>query len=88
MKITFNTGRQYTALGQVITAELLDDRVLFKDHSRLICGEIREAFPLHMTRDPAPIARWVMQRYDNNLYRMSTEAINLEQSDTIHNVRI
>ncbi|MBD9544281.1 hypothetical protein IB276_33080 [Ensifer sp. ENS04] len=84
-KITFNTSRQYTALGQVVTAHVLDDRVLFKDHSRLICGEITST-PL--SEDVDVIAHWVMARYDKNEYRMSTEAINLEQSDTIHKFRI
>lgn len=86
MKITFNTGRLYTTLGQVITAELHEDRILFKDHSRLICGEIKiDGEP------PAPnvkdTACWVMLFYDAGKYRMSTEAINLDQSDTIHNIK-
>lgn len=82
-RVTFNTGRLYTALGQVVTAEVRDDQVLFKDHSRGICGEIAGT--------PSPIEsvpHWVMARYDKNEYRMSVEAINLEQSDTILNVRI
>lgn len=38
--ITFNTGRKYTAAGQVIIATLHDDRVVtFFDHSRSIDGE-------------------------------------------------
>ncbi len=88
VKLTFNTSRLYTALGQVISVEVLEDRTLFKDHSRLICGEIPEQFPLRMTREPLAIANWVMARYDRNEYRMSVEAINLEQSDTIHKYRI
>jgi hypothetical protein len=84
-RITFNTGRKYTTLGQVITAEVREGCVLFKDHSRLICGEI-EGVPPSST--PGPFATWVMGRYDRNEYRMSTDAIGLDQSDTIHNVRI
>jgi hypothetical protein len=81
--MTFNTGRLYTALGQVITFEKHDDHVLFKDHSRLICGRIDDVPPLGVE-----IPKWVMSHYDKNNYRMSTEAIGLDQSDTIHNVRL
>ena len=85
MKITFNTGRLYTALGQVITAEVHEGRTLFKDHSRGICGEIEGVPPSHK---PALFATWVMGHYDRNEYRMSVYALNLDQLDTIHNVRI
>ena len=83
MKITFNTRRLYTALGQVITAKTFDDHTLFKDHSRGICGRIEGTPELG-----ADVPSWVMTRYDLNQYRMSTEAINLEQSDTIINRRL
>lgn len=83
MRITFNTGRLYTTLGQIITAEVREDKTLFKDHSRLICGEIDGTPP-----NQASFASWVMRHYDRNNYRMSTEAIGLDQSDTIHNVRL
>jgi hypothetical protein len=40
--ITFNTGRKYTAEGQVIVATLHDDGVVtFMDHSRGIDGEFK-----------------------------------------------
>jgi hypothetical protein len=83
MKITFNTGRLYTALGQVITAEVRDGKTLFKDHSRLICGEIDGVPPLQ-----GSMPQWVMEHYDQNHYRMNIDAAGLEQSDTIIKVRI
>lgn len=86
-KITFNTGRLYTAEGQVITAELHDDRVLFKDHSRLICGEVVEPYPRPLT-SLDHFVRWVMHRYDSNQYRMSVDAIGLDRAETVEKVRI
>ncbi len=80
-RITFNTKRLYTPLGQVVTAELHADRVLFKDHSRGICGEI---WSNPGTTIPQSVATWAMHWYDRGHYRLSVEAINLEQSDTIH----
>lgn len=86
-KITFNTGRLYQPLGQVITVLALPDQnvTLFKDHSRGIAGEIQGICP---TYTPAPYAAWVMGRYDHREYKMSVDALNLDQLDTIHNVRL
>jgi hypothetical protein len=59
--ITFNTGRKYTAEGQVITATLHDDGVVtFFDHSRMIDGE----FKLCGSRFDQSV---VMRAYDNNI---------------------
>ena len=59
--IEFNTGRKYTAEGQVIKATLHDDRVVtFFDHSRLIDGE----FKLCGDRFDQQV---VMDAYDNGI---------------------
>ena len=71
MKHTWNTGRLYTPNGQQITALLTEGRLLFKDHSRLICGEITEPY------DGSDLQTFVMKHYDANRYAMSVEAINL-----------
>jgi hypothetical protein len=85
MKISFNTGRLYTALGQVITVLALPDQnvTLFMDHSRGIGGLIKGC--------PAPhddVPRWVMGAYDRGRYDPDHDATNLDRLDTIHNVRI
>lgn len=39
--VTFNTGRQYTTEGQIITAAVQEDgSILFNDHSRGIWGKL------------------------------------------------
>lgn len=86
MKVTFNTGRLYQAEGQIITAEARGDRVLFKDHSRLICGEWQHPQPGNYGT-PTEFAEYVLLQYDFGLYRMSIEAIGLEPSDTILTIR-
>jgi hypothetical protein len=66
--INFNTGRKYTAEGQVIFATLHHDgMVTFMDHSRHICGEFKigsENFDQET----------VMWHYDNGKYHMSARA--------------
>lgn len=62
--IEFNTGRKYTAEGQVVRATLHDDGVVtFMDHSRLIDGEF--------VVDPGCelIKNAVMRHYDSGNYR-------------------
>lgn len=60
--IQFNTGRKYTAEGQVIVATLHTDGVVtFMDHSRGIDGQF--IMPLHCTLNQAE----VMHHYDNML---------------------
>ena len=55
--ITFNTGRKYTAEGQVIIATLHDDGlVTFMDHSRGIDGEFW--LPLHCTFNQVEVMHW------------------------------
>ena len=40
MRIQFNTGRGYSAVGQPITAVQYDHEVKFRDHARGITGTI------------------------------------------------
>lgn len=58
--ITFNTGRKYTAEGQIIKATLHDDGVItFMDHSRHIDGQFGPITP------PQPLTKeLVMAAYD------------------------
>jgi hypothetical protein len=85
MKITFNTGRLYTALGQVITVLVLENQnsTLFMDHSRGIGGQIKGTPPLGTS-----IPHWVMGAYDRGCYTPDQDAMNLDRLDTILNVRI
>lgn len=76
MRVQFNTGRLYTAIGQVIVAELRDDgRIYFYDTSRMIDGK---TVPLHedhvrgiKAAGPLALIRETMNVYDNGLYNGS-----------------
>ena len=71
--ITWNTGRKYTARGQVITATLHGDSVItFMDHSRMICGEIA-ASDFHT---PESIERHTMRAYDGGAYKNTSRAMH------------
>jgi hypothetical protein len=85
LKITFNTGRLYTALGQVVTVLVLANQnaTLFMDHSRGISGQIKGC---PASRDDVP--HWVMGAYDRGCYTPDQDAMNLDRLDTILNVRI
>jgi hypothetical protein len=65
--IEFNTGRKYTAEGQVIKATLHKDGVVtFFDHARKIDGEFGPITPAQeLTRN------LVMAMYDNGTYKGS-----------------
>ena len=77
MKFTFNTGRQYTAEGQVITVEVLEDKILFKDHSRYIYGEIAWTGNRELTK--AAVEQLVMSNYDVGNYSHNSQAGQLER---------
>ena len=65
MEIKFNTGRSYTAEGQVIRAKVCaDGSIIFADDSRGVDGRIAApAFPL--TSEGA-LRDFIMQAYDRN----------------------
>lgn len=71
MQITFNTGRQYTQRGQIITAKFdpSTGKVWFNDHSRMVNGSFTvlsspsTCEPL-WTSYPDLFAQAVMRRYD------------------------
>ncbi|KQS84284.1 hypothetical protein [Rhizobium sp. Leaf383] len=88
MKLSFNTGRLYTTLGQVITVLTLpkEEMTMFMDHSRGIGGIIK-GMP-DPDGGPEHVARWVMGFYDHGKYAADQDAMNLGRLDTIHNVRI
>jgi len=81
MKFSFNTGRQYTAEGQVITAEVKGKHILFFDHSRMIAG----AVPLLTTREMSrfELSGLLMYNYDRGNYSPSEQAMNLERVDPV-----
>lgn len=68
--ITFNTGRKYTAEGQLVKATLYDDGlVTFHDISRMITGEFELDLDI-FSFDQAE----VMARYDNHHYKTGTRS--------------
>ena len=69
--VTWNTGRKYTARGQIIVATLhADGAITFADHSRMIYGEIA-ASELH---NADSVQRHTMRAYDSGAYSNSTRA--------------
>jgi hypothetical protein len=69
--IKFNTGRKYTADGQIIIATLHDDGVVtFCDHSRQIDGQF-ELLDLDGFTQAA-----VMHEYDNYNYQPTTRSMS------------
>ena len=76
MRITINTGRHYTADGQLVTFALQDDgAVIFTDHARGIYGLIQ---PIQPPFDARHMARICMAAYDRNEYRMEIDGIRPE----------
>ena len=65
---TFNSGRQYTAEGQIISVAFdgLTQMVYFNDHSRMVDGFFQASESLYedMAMLPTALAREVMHRYD------------------------
>ena len=79
MQTTFNTGRQYTHEGQVITAAIADGwDVYFNDHSRCIWGKLNYSYPYNQA-DEARLQDFVLQEYDNMRYTGDTEAGKLQR---------
>jgi hypothetical protein len=90
-RITFNSGRMYSAEGQIITAELHEDgKVLFDDSSRHIWGEFQandvDFIKKWWSTHPEAFASGVMRRYDEHKYQMGCNGLTRET--TIHNFRI
>jgi hypothetical protein len=68
--IEFNTGRKYTAEGQVVRATLHADGVItFMDHSRMIDGEFGPIRPAQELTQAL-----VMAVYDNSTYRSTARS--------------
>jgi hypothetical protein len=91
MQITFNTSRLYVARGQIITAQHLEEEELvrFADHSRMIYGEFSIAtYAVEFRGWPGLFAACVMEHYDRGDYRMSLEAMNLAESETVHSFQL
>ena len=71
MKYAFNTHRQYSADGQLIEAEIVNDGerygILFNDVTRCIRG----FFPVHrMPETEQEMRHLVMIAYDHNLFEL------------------
>jgi hypothetical protein len=89
--MTFNTGRRYTAEGQIITAEYDDETetMLFYDHSRMICGEFQvSSHRIEAIRNKTTFARIVMEFYDHCRYQMSGPAMSLKPLSLVHSIQI
>lgn len=69
----FQTGRLYTAQGQIIVATMRGDVVTFRDMSRGIFGRIE--LVAREYGDPRAIARSVLAYYDGGAYQ------NISMSD-------
>ena len=65
--ISWNTGRQYQADGQIIYATMREGRTLFVDISRNISGAI-ESTPTEPIIEDSELEHFVMTNYDNNNY--------------------
>ena len=80
MKVTWNTGARYTSEGQVITAQLLEDCIIFLDHSRGINGTIKLPKYIPIT-DVERLKVHVMDRYLHNDYNQDrwSESFNLKR---------
>lgn len=69
MKHTFNTGRRYSADGQIIEMEITADGIRFKDTTRLVFGWFPLSFEdVDFTKHPEfiklDLERLVLSRYD------------------------
>ena len=79
MRIQWNTGALYCAEGQIIVAELLEDCILFRDHSRMIWGriELPKYFPI---ADEYDLKERVYTAYLHNRYTYDSRAELLKRS--------
>lgn len=93
--ITFNTGRLYTAEGQVITVSFDEKtgQVYFADHSRMVYGEfvleeyiLRECWNSYTDWHVADT--FVLHYYDVHKYKMSMEAMKLQRTEPVHSYRL
>lgn len=74
IELKFNTGRRYTAEGQIIKVKLGFDNngglhLVFDDTSRNITGRIRDFPGRLIDNQPLDIETVVMAAYDHGLYR-------------------
>ena len=70
MEVTWNTGRKYTAAGQIIVARVqADGSILFADTSRGVDGLIEK--PSIKIDSEAMLKIVVMRAYDSHQYRSS-----------------
>lgn len=78
MRITINTGRQYTALGQLVTFEQEDGGpIRFTDHSRYICGTVDAE---RTYTDGESMARRAMRAYDGGHYRAASHGPKADET--------
>ena len=81
MTTRFNTGRLYQSDGQRITAERVDDGIIFHDHSRMIYGLIPLAHGVHV-HDAQHLRSLTMANYDNHNYNYDARAMALRWEDS------
>jgi hypothetical protein len=70
MEATWNTGRKYTAAGQIIRARVMPDgSIVFADTSRAVDGLIDKP-PVEIDSE-LTLKTLVMRAYDSHAYRSS-----------------
>lgn len=79
MDIVFNTGRLYTANGQIVRAlwDQENEVVHFADFSRGCNGSIDAPTWEISFKTPGGLAKWVMERYDRGLHKNTPESWEL-----------
>lgn len=76
--VTFNTGRQYTAEGQIITAAVQEDgSIIFNDHSRGIWGKLAHNED-DLKKSWRSLQQFVLWSYDQGGYEWSDAASQLQ----------
>jgi hypothetical protein len=77
LETTWNTGRKYTANGQVMRAKQDGNTILFADDSRMVDGEMEiteSQRKIIMRGSMTYFKEYVMGRYDRGEYKCSHES--------------
>jgi hypothetical protein len=79
MDVHFNTGRLYTAAGQVIRAvwDKENEVIHFADFSRACNGSIDAPEWMINFTTPGGLARFVMEHYDRHAYKSTPQSWEL-----------
>ena len=86
MKHQWNTGRQYSNIGQLIVAEVQDRHIRFSDISRCIDGTIPlgDYMSAHqLDGDPWTLRELVMMNYDRGNYSGARKTLTWDDTAPI-----